>query len=39
MKQVWGIRKRKFEEVWGTRIWLFDVLVWTVVGCGVKIWG
>src|SRR5580765_4268653 len=39
MRQVWGIGKRKFKKEWGKRIWLFDKLVWTVMGYGVEIWG
>jgi len=29
---VCGIRKRRFGKDWRRRIWLFDKLVWTVVG-------
>ncbi|XP_025163183.1 uncharacterized protein LOC112590540 [Harpegnathos saltator] len=32
MGQVWGIGKRRFEREWGKRIWLYDSLVWTVIG-------
>jgi hypothetical protein len=39
MKQVWGIGKRRYGNDWGRRIWLFDRLVWTVLGYGVEIWG
>ena len=39
MGQVWGIGKRRFGSNWGRRIWLFDALVWTVLGYGVEIWG
>jgi len=39
MGQVWGIGKRRFGKDWGKRIWLFDRLVWTVMGYGVEIWG
>lgn len=34
-----GIGKRRFGSDWRKRIWLFDRLVWAVVGYGVKIWG
>jgi len=37
--QVWGIGKRRFGRDWGRRLWLFDRLVWTVMGYGVEIWG
>ncbi|KAL6419346.1 hypothetical protein ACFW04_013925 [Cataglyphis niger] len=37
--QVWEIGKRKFRNDWGKRLWLFDKLVWTVMGYEVKIWG
>lgn len=36
MGQVWGIEKR-FGKDWGRRLWLFDRLVWTVMGYGVEI--
>lgn len=39
MGQVWGIGKRRFGKDWGRRMWLFDRLVWTVMGYGVEIWG
>ena len=34
-----GLGKRMFGKDWGRRVWLFDKLVWTVVGCGVEVWG
>lgn len=34
-----GIGKRRFGRDRGRRIWLFDRMVWTIVGYGVKIWG
>jgi len=39
MGQVWGIGKRKFGGDWGKRLWLFDALVWPIMGYGVEIWG
>ncbi|XP_076685996.1 uncharacterized protein LOC143378004 [Andrena cerasifolii] len=39
MRQVWGIGKRKFGKDWGRRMWLFDALVWTVLGYGAEVWG
>lgn len=39
MSQVWEIRKRKFKEDWDRRLWLFNKLIWIVVGYGVEIWG
>ncbi|XP_043276027.1 uncharacterized protein [Venturia canescens] len=39
MGKVWGIGKNKFGSDWGRRVWLFDKLVWPVVGYGVEIWG
>jgi len=39
MGQVWGIGKRRFGKDWGRKIWLFDKLVWTILGYGVEIWG
>jgi len=38
MGQVWGIGKRRFGKDWSRRLWLFDRLVWTVMGYGVEIW-
>ena len=39
MGQVWGIGKRRFKDEWRMREWMFDVLVWSVISCGVEIWG
>lgn len=39
MGQVWGIGKRRFEKNWGRILWMFDRLVWTVLGYGVEVWG
>jgi len=39
MKEVWGIGKRKFGKDWARRMWLFDRLVWTVVGYDAELWG
>lgn len=39
MGQIWGIGKRKFDRDWGKRIWLFDALVWSVIGYGLEVWG
>ena len=39
MKGVWGIGKRKRGKDWSRKMWLFDTLVWTVMGYGVEIWG
>lgn len=38
MGRVWSIGKR-FGRDWKRRIWLFDRLVWAVVGYEVKVWG
>lgn len=37
MRQVWGIGRRRFGGDWRRRVWLFDRLVWTVMGYGVEI--
>ena len=37
VKGVWGIGKRKFRNDWSRRMWLFDTLVWTVMGYRVEI--
>lgn len=39
MGHVWGIEKRWFGSDLGKRLWLFDRLVWTVLGYRVEIWG
>ena len=39
MREVWGIGKRRFGKDWARRIWMFDRLVWAVLGYGVEIWG
>lgn len=37
--QVWVIGKRRFSGDWGRKIWMFDRLIWTVMGFGADIWG
>lgn len=37
MGQVWGIGKRRFGKNWGRRVWLFDVLVWTVMSYRMEV--
>jgi len=37
MGQVWGIGKKRFGSDWGRRMWLFNVLVWSVVGYGIEV--
>lgn len=39
MGWVWEIGMRRFRGDWGRRSWLFDKLVWTVLSCGVEVWG
>lgn len=39
MKEAWGIGRRKFEKIWERKMWLFDTLVWTVMGYGAEVWG
>lgn len=36
MGKVWGIGKRRFKGDWGRLCWLFDMLVWPVIGYGWK---
>ena len=38
MGQVWGIGKRRFKDDWRMRVWMFDVLVWSVLSYGVEIY-
>ena len=39
MKQIWGIEKRRFKKDFKRRMWLFDTLVWLVMGYGAEMWG
>ncbi|XP_071642133.1 uncharacterized protein [Temnothorax longispinosus] len=39
MREVWGIGKRMWKKDCKRRIWLYDTLIWTVMGYGAKIWG
>ncbi|XP_043481252.1 uncharacterized protein LOC122510560 [Leptopilina heterotoma] len=39
MGQVWGIGKRRFQDDWKKRVWLFDALVWSIISYGVEVWG
>lgn len=37
--QGWSIGKRLFSRDVKRRLYLFDILVWTVLGYGSEIWG
>lgn len=37
--QVWSLGRRIFSRDVGRRLWLFDTLVWTVIGYGAEILG
>ena len=39
MKQIWGIGKRRIKKDWKRRMWLFNTLVWPIIGYGAEIWG
>ena len=39
MKEVWGIGKRMWKKDWKRRIWLYNTLIWTVMGYGAEVWG
>lgn len=39
LRQVWRIGKKRFKGDWGSRVWLFDRLVWSVINYGVEVWG
>lgn len=39
MGQVWGIGVRRFRDDWKRRVWLFDVLIWSIASYGVEVWG
>ena len=34
-----SIGKRRYKGDWRMRVWMFDVFVWSVLSCGVQIWG
>lgn len=36
--QAWVIGKRRLSRDWGRKIWMFDRLIWTVMGFGADIW-
>lgn len=36
MEGIWGIGKRRFGKDWGKKLWLFDRLIWSVMGYGVE---
>jgi len=38
ISQIWGIGKRRFGKNWKRRVWLYDTLVWTVMGYDVEVW-
>lgn len=38
MREVW-IGKRLWSKDWERRIWLYNILVWMVMGYGTEIWG
>lgn len=39
MREVWGIGKRVWGKEWERRFWLYDTLVWTIIGYGAEVWG
>lgn len=39
MKEIWEIRKRWFGGDIKRRLWLFDMMVWTVMSYEVEVWG
>lgn len=39
MRQVWGIGKQRFAGDWSKSLWMFDTLIWSVIGYGTEIWG
>lgn len=39
MRQVWGIREKKFRGDWKRGLKMFDSLVGSVLGYGAEIWG
>lgn len=38
MGQVWEIEKKRFRDDWRKRIWLYNAVVWSVLGYRVEIW-
>lgn len=39
MREVWRIGKRMWGKDWERGLWLYDTLVWTVMGYGAEVWG
>lgn len=40
MREVWELGKMRFGKDWARKfLWLFDRLVWAVIGYGAEIWG
>ncbi|XP_071650744.1 uncharacterized protein [Temnothorax longispinosus] len=39
MREVWGIGKRMWKKDCKRRTWLYDTLIWTVMGYGAEVWG
>lgn len=39
MRQIWRIEKKRLRGGLERRVWLFDRLVWTVMGYRVDNWG
>jgi len=39
MREAWGIGKRIWGKDWERRMWLYDTLIWTVMGYGAEVWG
>jgi len=37
MGQVWDIGKRRLGGNWGRKLWLFNRLIWTVLGYGAEV--
>lgn len=37
MREIWGIGKRWFGGDVKRRLWLFDMMVWTVMSYGVEV--
>jgi len=36
MREAWGIGKRIWEKDWERRMWLYDTLIWMIMGYGAE---
>ncbi|XP_066597109.1 uncharacterized protein [Prorops nasuta] len=39
MREIWGVGRRIFRNDFARRMWLYDRMVWPVMGYGAEVWG